>query len=829
MAAHDSTLELRIDTRVVRQLGAELITDPEQALLELVKNSYDADADRCRVQIDTNTKAYFAQGKRLEPPTATDDESDNNLPDGATALYGRITVEDDGPGITLSEIKARWLLISGSEKRPDSGKEKSSTKKGRTPLGDKGIGRLGTMRLGDCVQFVSRPKGTTKDAAGVEFQWSEFDAAKTLNQVPVREVLARPTSGFSTRVMIEGLEDGSHWKSNDQSELQARISRLISPFSKEHPLRVAISIDGQELELQRLKQDLDLYSTARHSFSFKREIEKKKPRDTLELTTEVAADFFGEKWSSDDQNNFFSSYTKRYPKFGLSRGSGSAAQKRWIYRIVRKVNCSELKDYDSTNYPGDFSGSIYSLNFRMLPNADELSQNSDQQTGATPPTGSLKSLFQKLAGVSIYRDGFGVRIDPDWLDMSANVTSGGSWYGLRRTNTVGHIDITSRGNSSLVEKSDREGFVDTAPWRQFLLLAKKLRDEINDIYEALRRGFNDSRKVKTGTAEQAPTPEGAIRTLSSQAKFGQDVRSTLASQQAVLEKATELFTKAKGVSENEARLFKDQTAKALKAIRGFTKQGSAPSVDSSVELLREEIQALRSQVRTAYDFIAAGMAAETLAHEVHPLLDRASELILKSQRSAQKAALVQASNDLQGARSYVRLVGKQVSILNPMLKIYRETKDTVKISEFLKEYEAYVERRMTDEHISLAVNVAKPFTVHIPRGRLMQVVDNLVRNSEYWLQVPASQSTVKKPKITIDVSKPIISIFDNGLGVKTEIEDRLFGMFVSDKPKDTGRGLGLFITREILLRYGCDVTLSDARNAHGRRYRFDIDLAAVTQ
>jgi len=68
MAAHDSTLELRIDTRVVRQLGAELITDPEQALLELVKNSYDADADRCRVQIDTNAKAYFALGDRLETP-----------------------------------------------------------------------------------------------------------------------------------------------------------------------------------------------------------------------------------------------------------------------------------------------------------------------------------------------------------------------------------------------------------------------------------------------------------------------------------------------------------------------------------------------------------------------------------------------------------------------------------------------------------------------------------------------------------------------------------------------------------------------------------------
>jgi hypothetical protein len=116
--------------------------------------------------------------------------------------------------------------------------------------------------------------------------------------------------------------------------------------------------------------------------------------------------------------------------------------------------------------------------------------------------------------------------------------------------------------------------VDTAPWRQFLLLAKKVRDEINDIYEALRRGFNDSRKTKTVTEEQTPTPEGAIRALSSQAKFGQDVRSILESQQAVLEKATELLSKVQGVGEKETRLFKDQAAKALKTVRGLPQRAT---------------------------------------------------------------------------------------------------------------------------------------------------------------------------------------------------------------------------------------------------------------
>src|SRR5262249_18420522 len=119
---------------------------------------------------------------------------------------------------------------------------------------------------------------------------------------------------------------------------------------------------------------------------------------------------------------------------------------RWLYRVGRVVDCSAIKEFDANSYPGSFSGRIYSVSFRVVPTSMEADDGTSFKE-VTPPSGSLKSLFQKLAGVTIYRDGFGVRIDPDWLEMSAGVTSGKSWYGLRRTNTVGHIDISSRGNA----------------------------------------------------------------------------------------------------------------------------------------------------------------------------------------------------------------------------------------------------------------------------------------------------------------------------------------------------------------------------------------------
>jgi hypothetical protein len=56
------------------------------------------------------------------------------------------------------------------------------------------------------------------------------------------------------------------------------------------------------------------------------------------------------------------------------------------------------------------------------------------------------------------------------------------------------------------------------------------------------------------------------------------------------------------------------------------------------------------------------MAAETLVHEVHPILDRALQNICDAERVVRKAGLKDASLSLQGARAYIRLIGKQCRI-----------------------------------------------------------------------------------------------------------------------------------------------------------------------
>ena len=112
----------------MKQLGEELVTDEVTALMELVKNAYDADATWVKIAI--NTKGVYSDSTKY----FTDNKS------------GFITVEDNGFGMNEDEIIDGWLVISVSEKRKMKS-EGRTTPEGRTPLGDKGLGRLSTQRL----------------------------------------------------------------------------------------------------------------------------------------------------------------------------------------------------------------------------------------------------------------------------------------------------------------------------------------------------------------------------------------------------------------------------------------------------------------------------------------------------------------------------------------------------------------------------------------------------------------------------------------------------------------------------------------------------------
>lgn len=120
-------MKITASARLIMQLGEQLIEDELVALLELIKNAYDADANNVDVVIDTNAVTLYGQG--------------------------RIEIKDDGNGMIPSIVRNSFLRLSTSFKEG----EKSFVYYHRRVLGKKGIGRLSFQRLGNYIMVETVP------------------------------------------------------------------------------------------------------------------------------------------------------------------------------------------------------------------------------------------------------------------------------------------------------------------------------------------------------------------------------------------------------------------------------------------------------------------------------------------------------------------------------------------------------------------------------------------------------------------------------------------------------------------------------------------------
>ena len=172
------------------------------------------------------------------------------------------------------------------------------------------------------------------------------------------------------------------------------------------------------------------------------------------------------------------------------------------------------------------------------------------------------------------------------------------------------------------------------------------------------------------------------------------------------------------------------------------------------------------------------------------------------------------------------------AIIDPLLPRTRTVKDVIDLFDFVTEYKENRKGGLDREGIDFEINgKAGKAVAKINRGRLLAVLDNLTRNSVYWLRRGADVLELKRPKhIRVDITSSGFSLSDSGPGIDPDYEDSIFDMFISAKPAgERGQGLGLFISSQLLAADGCSISLSTDRNQEGRRHKFIVDLGAVIQ
>ncbi len=217
-------------SRLLLQLGDQLIRNESIALLELIKNSYDADASVAKIII-----------KNVD-----------------NSEEGEIIIEDNGYGMTPKIIKNVWMEPGNDYKDQIIKQLKRTPKFGRLPLGEKGIGRFAVHKLGDIIELITKAEGHPE--VYLKIDWNIFKKSGYLDEFPVEIIERDPVlykNMTGTKIIIKKLKKS--WSRGMVRDVYRSVNSFCSPFDSPDSFRVTFDIDKKEwlkglLSLDEIKE-----------------------------------------------------------------------------------------------------------------------------------------------------------------------------------------------------------------------------------------------------------------------------------------------------------------------------------------------------------------------------------------------------------------------------------------------------------------------------------------------------------------------------------------------------------------------------------------------
>jgi signal transduction histidine kinase len=397
-------LNFSISPRILSHLGEDLIKNESIALFELIKNSYDACASHCIVDFT------FQNGKLV-----------------------KLTIEDDGYGMNKDIIENVWLVVGTDNKK----KSLEPNSCGRIPLGEKGIGRLGIHKLGNRITLVTK----SKDSKEVELQidWHKLDSAGSIEEFPI-ELSERDTPSIfhnstGLKIIIEDLKN--QWDRRQLREVHRNITSLNSPFVENNDAFNVLATSNTDV-FEGLPDFEDIKSNALYFGHCKMQgdeiIEFKyefKPWSTLEKVDAGRTVELNDLIEED--------------------------------RIIKKY-IYESRSYEDIDLDESKIGTIEFDIIIFDTDAQIFNFINTEKT-------ALKTYLKENGGIRVYRDGvrvynYGER-DNDWLgiDLKRVHRVGGN---VSNNIIIGSVKIDRATSTGLIEKTNREGFIENEYYFNFV-------------------------------------------------------------------------------------------------------------------------------------------------------------------------------------------------------------------------------------------------------------------------------------------------------------------------------------------------------------------------
>ena len=427
-------IPFNVNASTAKLIGRENVAKLDGAILELVKNTYDADAKICLI--------YY-------------NDINNSL-----------IIADNGTGMSGDTIKNNWMTIGNSTKV-----ENFYSKNGRIQTGAKGIGRFALDRISSCCKMY-----TTNENNSIfwTINWDLFENSKNITDVTAEieyldkkslykmipeinnyELVDFISKNFSTGTLFELSNLRDDWNKATFDNIKQSLTSLI-PANIENEFKIYLVdnhsnidnciilpniIDSYDYKINfKSHNNIVNVSIYRNEFNFGENLDK----------------IIAETPFTDDDKNYFSGEP-----------------------ICKSVSIEELVpgiDKKTIDSVGDFCGEFYFYK--------NSSTKKDKEKYFYKEIVERKKYSDIFGGIKIYRDNFRIRpygeaksSNFDWLLLSNRKTNSpaalshptGAWR-VAADQIYGNVNI-SRMNVNLPDQSNREGILET---KAFKLLKETL-------------------------------------------------------------------------------------------------------------------------------------------------------------------------------------------------------------------------------------------------------------------------------------------------------------------------------------------------------------------
>lgn len=665
--------------RLIQILGEHLIKDATVGIIELIKNSYDADASFVEIVM-----------AKLNTPESL------------------ITITDNGSGMNLDTFLNKWMNPATGHKEAQKEKQIKS-KRGRLPLGEKGVGRFAAQQIGNRLRMITKVKENPYELV-VTLNWELFEVAeKNLEDVEVNytekdcEYFKNNESG--TILQIFKLKE--KFTENDVKKISNALKRMKSPFKGAQDFNVILKFVDSPDEFYKY-EDLEISDI----------IDKAHYKLIGLIDTDGVLEYDYEFNVPGEKPRIKKAKVDLIKEYGLD---------------IRKPTVC-----------GNFLVNLY---------------NYDKSAQWIQKANISKADIVELCGVNVFRDGirilpYGERGD-DWLGLDNRRIQYSSKIG--NDTIIGLVEINQSENKFLIDKTNREGLRENIAFEQFRILilssVKVLEDD---------REFDKPHKEKKEKKKDDEL-KGEVENIKQQ-----------------LSELAGLISKSKD----------EQLSKKAPIIE---------EVGNKVESIEKEYQIRQDDYNkrneTLFNLAGTGLAAERFTHEFARLIDGASRAFTRLQAQVDMHE-PKIKKEMEIIKQALEALKNDIRLLGPMFYVKRVAKDKeLSIKQIIDSTINLQQHSLQKEKIEIEFS-GNNFLVVMSEGACMQVFNNLIDNSVFWLS-RKTEIDQKKIKFIMDSKNNSVYVSDSGPGIPERNKDKIFEPFISTKGEN-GRGLGLYIVKEIL-------------------------------